>query len=53
MDELLLRYRDHLAVEKRASPHTVRAYLADLSQLCAFAEARLPPAARPGHSRRP
>jgi integrase/recombinase XerC len=38
MHELVARFREHLAVEKRASPHTVRAYLTNLEQLLAFAE---------------
>jgi len=42
-DELgraLSRFRDHLAHERRASPHTVAAYLRDLSSLLAFVRAR-------------
>jgi integrase/recombinase XerC len=36
MDELMARFREHLAVEKRSSPNTVRAYLANLEELGAF-----------------
>src|SRR4051794_4666487 len=34
------RFREHLTAEKRASPHTVRAYLTNLDQFLAFARAR-------------
>jgi integrase/recombinase XerC len=40
MSSLVARFRDHLAVEKRASPHTVRAYIGNVEALCAFARAR-------------
>jgi integrase/recombinase XerC len=33
-------FRVHLEAERRASPHTVRAYVADARALCAHAEAR-------------
>ncbi len=36
MDELVDRFRSHLEAEKRASPHTVRAYLQNLQELLAF-----------------
>jgi integrase/recombinase XerC len=36
VDELVARFREHLTVEKRASPHTVRAYLTNLDELLAF-----------------
>jgi integrase/recombinase XerC len=36
----LHRFVRHLEVERRASPHTVRAYVADLSQYAAFLRAR-------------
>jgi integrase/recombinase XerC len=34
------RFREHLEAEKRASPHTVRAYLTNLEQLLVFARER-------------
>ena len=37
MRELVARFRDHLQYEKRASPHTVRAYLGNLEAFLAFA----------------
>ena len=40
MDELLLRFRDHLESEKRASKETVRAYLADIGELVEFIAAK-------------
>jgi integrase/recombinase XerC len=40
MKELLDRFREHLESEKRASPNTVRAYLANLGELRTFLEAR-------------
>jgi integrase/recombinase XerC len=36
MDELVERFRLHLETEKRASPHTVRSYILNVQQLCAF-----------------
>lgn len=36
MTEWLARFREHLAVEKRASPHTVRAYLRNVDELVVF-----------------
>jgi len=41
MDEALALFEQHLAGERRLSRHTVRAYLADLHALAAFARARL------------
>jgi integrase/recombinase XerC len=38
VDELVERFRAHLAVEKRASPNTVRAYLQNVSELRLFIE---------------
>ncbi len=40
MDSLVARFRDYLAFERRASPHTVRAYLSDLGELYGFVERR-------------
>jgi integrase/recombinase XerC len=40
LDELAERFSAHLATEKRASPHTVRAYLGNLAELIAFARER-------------
>lgn len=40
MDELVARFRDHLVAEKRASLHTVRAYLGNLDELLAFIRAK-------------
>ena len=37
MDELVERFREHLQFEKRASPHTVRAYLGNLGAFLTFA----------------
>jgi integrase/recombinase XerC len=37
MRELVARFREHLQFEKRASPHTVRAYLGNLEAFLAFA----------------
>jgi len=37
----IARFIDHLAHERRASPHTVAAYRRDLEGLCAFATERL------------
>jgi integrase/recombinase XerC len=39
MDALIALYRQHLESERRASPHTVRAYLGDLDELLAFVRA--------------
>jgi integrase/recombinase XerC len=36
VDELAQRFREHLAVERRTSKETVRAYLGDLAELLAF-----------------
>ncbi|HEY7956250.1 MAG TPA: tyrosine recombinase XerC [Polyangia bacterium] len=36
MDEWVVRFREHLEAEKRASAHTVRAYLANVESLCGF-----------------
>jgi integrase/recombinase XerC len=36
MQAWLERFREHLTVEKRASPHTVRAYLGNVGELIAF-----------------
>ena len=36
MRSLVERFRDHLAAEKRASPNTVRAYLANVEEVLAF-----------------
>jgi integrase/recombinase XerC len=47
MEQLVERFREHLAVEKRASPHTVRAYLTNLEQLLEFARAKRQRALRP------
>jgi integrase/recombinase XerC len=40
MNELVQRFRQHLEFEKRASPHTLRAYLGDLDALLTFARQR-------------
>jgi integrase/recombinase XerC len=40
MEPLALLFRQHLESEKRASPNTVRAYLADLEELMAHVRAR-------------
>jgi integrase/recombinase XerC len=40
MDSLAGLFRQHLESERRASPHTVRAYLADLDEFLAFVRAR-------------
>jgi integrase/recombinase XerC len=37
MTDLLQRFLRHLSAERRASPHTLRAYRADLADFCAFA----------------
>lgn len=41
MSGLLERFRAYLATEKRASPHTIRAYLANASALLSFAAPHL------------
>jgi len=38
MQEAVAAFRDHLRSEKRASPHTVRAYLHDVGELGAFVQ---------------
>jgi integrase/recombinase XerC len=48
MRELVERFAQYLAVEKRASPHTVRAYLGNLEQLLAVAEKKRGRALGPG-----
>src|SRR5262245_54429543 len=40
MQALVERFREHLQHEKRASPHTVRAYLSGVAEVLAFARAR-------------
>jgi integrase/recombinase XerC len=40
MQALVDRFRDHLMHEKRASPHTVRAYLGGVGEVLAFARRR-------------
>jgi integrase/recombinase XerC len=40
MDELVALYRQHLTSERRASPHTLRAYMRDLDELLAHARAQ-------------
>jgi integrase/recombinase XerC len=40
MESLIALYRQHLESERRASPHTVRAYLGDLHEFLAFLRAR-------------
>jgi integrase/recombinase XerC len=47
MQDQVARFREHLAVEKRASAHTVRAYLHDVGELVAFVEEKRKRAARP------
>jgi integrase/recombinase XerC len=39
MDDPVRLFAQHLESERRASPHTVRAYLADLNELCAHVRA--------------
>jgi integrase/recombinase XerC len=41
MEAALAAFRQHLATEKRASEHTMRAYLHDVDELVAFARAKL------------
>ena len=38
MEQAVAAFRDHLRSEKRASPHTVRAYLHDVGELGAFVQ---------------
>jgi integrase/recombinase XerC len=47
-DDLTSLFRQHLVSERRASPHTVRAYLADLDELLGFARESLGRPARHG-----
>jgi integrase/recombinase XerC len=47
MREWVERFRQHLEVEKRASAHTVRAYLRDVGELLTFGEAKRERALRP------
>jgi integrase/recombinase XerC len=53
MEPLLEQFRQHLASEKRASDHTLRAYLTDLEELFAHARSllgeRAPEALAPSH----
>src|SRR5947207_2846134 len=42
MDELVGRFRAHLEAEKRSSPNTVRAYLANLEEFLVFVEGKRP-----------
>jgi integrase/recombinase XerC len=39
-DQIVERFRRHLATEKRASPHTVRAYLGNVAEWIAFLRAQ-------------
>ena len=48
MDELIARFETYLRTEKRASEHTVRAYLSDVRELVAFARDRKEREPRPG-----
>src|SRR5437762_14084204 len=41
MEEALATFRQYLTAEKRASAHTLRAYLHDLEELCAHAASTL------------
>jgi len=50
MEPLIGLFRQHLESEKRASPHTVRAYLADLAELLAHVRERR---GKPGIALRP
>lgn len=40
LERLIQRFREHLASERRASPHTVAAYVRDVSALAAFVRER-------------
>lgn len=40
LPELLVRFRQHLEVERRASPNTVRAYVTNVEELLAFVEGK-------------
>ncbi|HEV8245198.1 MAG TPA: tyrosine recombinase XerC [Polyangiaceae bacterium] len=42
LDKLLARFREHLAAERRASPHTVAAYCRDVESLFEFVRERVP-----------
>jgi integrase/recombinase XerC len=46
LSRILARFVEHLANERRASPHTVSAYRRDLESLVAFVRARNPKGAR-------
>jgi integrase/recombinase XerC len=48
VQELVERFRAHLESEKRASPHTVRAYLTNLEQLLGFVRDKRQREPRPG-----
>ena len=47
MDEYLAKFERYLVGERRSSPHTVRAYLADLGEFVRFATERLAREGRP------
>jgi integrase/recombinase XerC len=47
MDEYLAKFERYLVGERRASPHTVRAYMGDLGEFVRFATERLERAGRP------
>jgi integrase/recombinase XerC len=47
MDEFVARFERYLTAERRASPHTVRAYMGDLAEFVRFAEERLGREGRP------
>ena len=48
LGSLMARFRDHLALERRVSPHTVLAYGRDLEELLEFVRGRCGRGARPG-----